>query len=293
MTVQTTLTRNSYARARARPPTGCGGRYPLPATRVPLAEPQRFRRPYPRYAAAAGYSRRMGIWDRLKAALISNRTTDAIVELVPAQQPGHGRDDPQVANVNENHDLPQGSGDEGARRARAFYDAEKARAKAAGVTMKSYRAGYVSAETVKEQLAPGPDGRPPLRLVSSDNGLDLALPSGQLVDYKTLALRHFSIFAFRVVGMGYYEDEDRPRRYRNGERLGILREPDNEHDANAVALTAGRPAAKIGYVNKQRAKWVAELLDSGQELSAIVIQTKSSPRALITTPEMLAYLQRS
>jgi hypothetical protein len=160
---------------------------------------------------------------------------------------------------------------------------------------KSYRAGYVSAESAREHLVPGPDGRPPLRLVSSNNGFDLALPSGQLVDYKTLALRHFSIFAFRVVGTGYYEDEDRPRRYRNGQRLGILREPDNEHDANAVALTAGRPAAKIGYVNKQRAKWVAELLDSGQELSAIVIQTKasSSPRALITTPEMLEYLQRS
>lgn len=236
----------------------------------------------------------MGIWDRLKAALTSNRTTEAPAELAPAQQPGHGRDQPQGANVNEYRDPPQGSGDEAARRARAFYDAEKARAKAAGVTTKNYRAGYVSAESAKEQLVPGPDGRPPLRLVSSDNGLDLALPSGELVDYKTLTLRHFGIFAFRVVGMGYYEDEDKPRRFRNGQRLGILREPGNEYDPNAVALTAGRPAAKIGYVNKQRAKWVAELLDSDQELSAIVIQTKaSSPRALITTPEMLEYLRRA
>jgi hypothetical protein len=235
----------------------------------------------------------MGIWGRLKAALNSNRTTDAPAELAPAQPPGHGRDQPQVANVTENHYQPHGSDDEAARRARAFYAAEKERAKAAGVTMKSYRAGYVSAETVKEQLVPGPDGRPPLRLVSSDNGLDLALPSGQLVDYKTLALRHFSIFAFRVVGTDYYEDADKPRRFRNGQRLGILREPGNEYDPNAVALTAGRPAAKIGYVNKQRAKWVAEMLDSGHELSAIVIQTKASPRALITTPEMLEYLRRA
>lgn len=221
----------------------------------------------------------------------------------PAQPAGQSRAQAPAASESRNQPpaadedpyVPHSPSDEAARRASAFYDAERAKAKAAGVTVKSYRAGYVSAESAKEHLVPGPDGRPPLRLVSSNNGLDLALPSGQLVDYKTLALRHFSIFAFRVVGTGYYEDEDRPRRYRNGQRLGILREPDNEHDANAVALTAGRPAAKIGYVNKQRAKWVAELLDSGQELSAIVIQTKasSSPRALITTPEMLEYLQRS
>ncbi|MEE2522512.1 HIRAN domain-containing protein [Pseudarthrobacter sp. J75] len=75
--------------------------------------------------------------------------------------------------------------------------------------------------------------------------------------------------------------------------LAVKREPDNEHDANAVAITAGRPATKIGYVNKQRAKWVAELLDGGQELDGLVIQSKtSSPRILLTTPEMLAYLRR-
>lgn len=133
---------------------------------------------------------------------------------------------------------------------------------------------------------------PPLKLVSSTNGLDFALPDGQLVDYKTLSLRHFNIFAFRVVGMGFYEDQDKPFKFRNGQRVSIKREPDNEHDANAVAITVGRAATKVGYVNKQRAKWVSELLDSGGELEGIVLQTKSSPRVLLTTPAMLAYLQR-
>ena len=60
-------------------------------------------------------------------------------------------------------------------------------------------------------------------------------------------------------------------------------------DGNAVAIHAGRPVKKIGYVNKQRAAWVAKLLDTGQELDGIIIQSKAaSPRVLLTTPEMMA-----
>jgi hypothetical protein len=168
---------------------------------------------------------------------------------------------------------------------------ERVRATAAGQSVKGYRAGYIPDSEAKSLLTPSADGLPPLRLVNSDSGLDLSLPTGKLVDYKYLGLRHFQIFAFRVVGMGYYEDEDRPRRFRNGQRVGLLREAENEHDANAVAITVGRPATKIGYINKQRAKWVAQLLDSGQKLEGIVMQTKSSPHVLLTTPEMLAHLQ--
>lgn len=173
------------------------------------------------------------------------------------------------------------------------YEEEKARATAAGLSVRSYRAGYVSPEAAKSQLAVGPDGMPPLRLVPSKNGLDLALPDGKLVDYKILALRHFQIFAFRVVGMGFYEDPDKPFTFRNGQRVEAVREPDNAHDANAVAIYMGRRAKKIGYVNKQRAAWIAKLLDSGQKLDGIIIQSKSaSPRVLLTTPKMLAHLQR-
>ncbi|MDP9694435.1 UNVERIFIED_ORG: hypothetical protein J2X79_001994 [Arthrobacter globiformis] len=133
------------------------------------------------------------------------------------------------------------------------YEAEKARAAASGQSVKSLRAGYVPPAAAKSQLVAGPDGMPPVRLVPSNNGLDLALPDGELIDHNTLALRHFRSFAFRVVGMGFYEDPEKPFKFRNGQRVQAVREPDNQHDANAVAIHAGRPAKKIGYVNKQRA----------------------------------------
>ena len=232
----------------------------------------------------------MGIWDKLKTAFggqaepstVSEPNLSAVmpeparapgvtVERVPEKPAGQPQCPPAVRN----------------------YEAEKAKAAAAGQSVKSYRAGYVPPAAAKTELVAGPDGMPPLRLVPSSNGLDLALPDGELVDYKFLALRHFQIFAFRVVGMGFHEDPNKPFKFRNGQRVQAIREPDNEHDGNAVAIHAGRPGKKIGYVNKQRAAWVARLLDAGQELDGIIIQSKAaSPRVLLTTPEMLAYLQR-
>jgi hypothetical protein len=234
----------------------------------------------------------MGIWGKAKA-IFSGTVRASLAAPEPARlssesaEPAHL---PAVTPVSLHRDLwglPRRPPE-----ARS-YEAEKAKATAAGQSIKSYRAGYVPPAEAKSELVAGPDGMPPLRLVRSNNGLDLALPDGQLVDYKILALRHFQIFAFRVVGMGFYEDPNKPFNFRNGQRVQVVRETNNEHDANAVAITTGRPAKKIGYVNKQRAEWVAKLLDAGQELDGIIIQSKAaSPRVLLTTPEVLAYLQR-
>lgn len=235
----------------------------------------------------------MGIWERLKNAVVGVDTTsgtspDRQLSPPPAEPPRPAAPAPP-APVEPRAAEPFRQSEA----TRRFYEAEKARARAAGQTVKGYRAGYISAEEAKTLLVAGPDGLPPLRLVSSSNGLDFALPDGKLVDYNTLALRHFSIFAFRMVGMGFYEDPEKPFKFRVGQKITAMREPDNEHDANAVAIVVGRPGKKAGYVNKQRAKWVAELLDGGEELTGLVIQAKaSSPRVVLTTPGMMEYLRR-
>ena len=146
---------------------------------------------------------------------------------------------------------------------------------------------YISADEAKRELVAGEDGMPPLRLVSSVNGLDLALPDGRLVDYRTLALRHFTIFGFRVTG-----GKDPQVTFRTGQQVRVQREQDNPQDPQAVAVMVGRPAVTIGYVNKQRAKWASALLDNGSKLQGVVIQAKSSPSVLLATPEVLAHLRR-
>ena len=247
-----------------------------------------------------GYSHRMGIWDRVKATYREAKAAALEAGEQGAKRPGT---DPPASLVEDDstpHPVTVRVESTITRTPHvsnpavtAHYAAERRRAAAAGQTVKGYRAGYMPAAEAKALLVPDEHDRPPLRLVRSNNGLDLAALDGRLVDYNILALRHFDIFAFRAVGMSYHEDPDRPFTFRNGQPVGVLREPTNEHDSNAVALTTGRPARKFGYVNKQRAKWVAERLDNGQALTALVIQSKAaSPRVLITTPEMLAYLRR-
>jgi hypothetical protein len=173
------------------------------------------------------------------------------------------------------------------------YAREREQAAQAGVSVKAYRAGYIGTDETKAALAAMNGSEPELRLVRSQNGLDLALADGRLIDYKTLGLRRWNIFGFRIVGMGFYEDPDQPVSLRNGQAVGLKREPDNEYDPNAVAITMGREARKIGYVNKQRARWIAALLDGGTPLRAVVIQTKAaSPRVLIAPPQTLQALRQ-
>lgn len=299
-----TSRRGSTLRVRARPrPPLPGGDGSLPATCVFLKSCSDSDPLTPSRSAAAVIVRAMGIWERFKSAFVSDKTVEQVdraAHPTPAAQSLPQRQ-PEV------HEESTTAYKQSAATAR-FYEAERERAKAAGQTVKGYRAGYtptegqtvkgyragyIPAPDAKAQLVAGPEGLPPLKLVTSNNGLDLALPDGKLIDYNTLALRHFQIFAFRVVGMSYYEDPEKPFKFRNGQRVTAKRESDNEHDANAVAITTGRAATKIGYVNKQRAKWVSDLLDKGQELDGIIIQNKSaSPRVLLTTPEMLAHLRR-
>ena len=208
-------------------------------------------------AATGLYSQAVGIWERLKKAFggddgeitVTGHGTQRPLDGQP-QEP-QARPEPAVTPPHQ----PYRQSDATSK----FYEAEKLPAQAAGQTVKGYRAGYIPAEEAKSLLVAGPDGLPPLKLVPSNNGLDFTLPDGKLLDYNTLALRHFNIFAFRVVGMGFYEDQDRPFKFRNGQRVSVARESNNSHDPNAVAITVGRPERKIGYVNKQRAKWVAEL----------------------------------
>ena len=100
---------------------------------------------------------------------------------------------------------------------------------------------------------------PALRLAPSNNGLDLALPDGELVDYKILALRHFQIFAFHVVvvllaslrggGVGWQAVRTSSGSCRQGRGCPVLL-PDGRrcnHTANAFSraerLVGNRPSA--------------------------------------------------
>lgn len=62
-----------------------------------------------------------------------------------------------------------------------------------------------------------------------------------------------------------------------GRPLELRRDPDNEHDPNAIAVHAG--GEQVGWVPRELAEELAPQLDAGQTYSAIVLrEQRRSPR---------------
>ena len=62
-----------------------------------------------------------------------------------------------------------------------------------------------------------------------------------------------------------------------GAPLELRREPDNPHDANAIAVLAG--GAQVGWVPREVAAELAGELDAGKPWSAVVLrELRPSPR---------------
>lgn len=78
-----------------------------------------------------------------------------------------------------------------------------------------------------------------------------------------------------IVGTRHYEAGQYWESLTLGDPLELRREPDNPHDANAVAIH-NQTGAKLGYVPREQAVEVAEQLDSGIDLAAIVIGPPTS-----------------
>lgn len=60
---------------------------------------------------------------------------------------------------------------------------------------------------------------------------------------------------------------------RPGETVRLVREPDNVHDAMAVAVFSRR-GVRIGYLKRDRAVWIGSKIDKGYDVRAIVERVK-------------------
>ena len=54
-----------------------------------------------------------------------------------------------------------------------------------------------------------------------------------------------------------------------GEMLQLIREPENEHDNMAVAVMSAR-GVRVGYLARERARWIGSKMDRGYDVRAIV-----------------------
>jgi single-stranded-DNA-specific exonuclease len=52
-----------------------------------------------------------------------------------------------------------------------------------------------------------------------------------------------------------------------GETVRLRREPDNQYDKNAI-LVLSRSGQELGYIGKDKAKWIAKIMDEGRPVTA-------------------------
>lgn len=162
---------------------------------------------------------------------------------------------------------------------------------ASGFTVSAYASGgppagyvspYLSADEAEELVHLDERGLPNLRVVEFRGEWWLAETStGRLVNAGSRTLRRLGIWSVRVRG-----DEHAPGTLRIGP-ASLEREPDNEFDANAIAVY--QDGIRCGYWNKGAARSLAKLLDSGQEMAAYAISAQP-PKVIATEQRILTHL---
>jgi hypothetical protein len=85
-----------------------------------------------------------------------------------------------------------------------------------------------------------------------------------------LFARELVVLECHVAGTSYLELEDVEPRLKSDDRFFLIREPENEHDAFAVAIYTAEKV-KLGYLPKSRNESVARLLDAGKTLFAVLV----------------------
>lgn len=161
------------------------------------------------------------------------------------------------------------------------------------------RSEFLSREDEERSFVIGPDGMPTGKLKRIGDRLVIVTDDGAgIVNPRSARIHSLGIYCFGLRGSSYQGTAVERGDYRPGETLRLVREPNNEHDPNAIAVHATGAAKRGGYVNKMNAKRIASRLDRGEELSAISLRgdrpgkEELRPVILVAAPPVLAHLRR-
>jgi hypothetical protein len=127
---------------------------------------------------------------------------------------------------------------------------------------------FMDPATEAQAFTLGTDGLPTGHL-QLDRGRLVIVTSGGIVNPKSTQTYKLGIHSLSIRGMSHYGNAPKVGDFRPGAPIRLVREPNNEYDANAVAVYAGQARSKSGYVNKGNAKRIAKRLDAGEDLVAI------------------------
>ena len=101
-----------------------------------------------------------------------------------------------------------------------------------------------------------------------------ALVTAPLTAGSEPAKQKISLQVTFITGFQHYHGPDVESHLETGMPLHLNREPHNRHDKNAVEVWTGD--AKLGYVPRSDNKTIANLMDEGSEVQAVVVELEPS-----------------
>ncbi|WP_104134104.1 HIRAN domain-containing protein [Cryobacterium sp. Y62] len=166
----------------------------------------------------------------------------------------------------------------------------------------SFASDYLPSDRWDELLVLDENGMPTLFLQMRNAELWLTEPTtGQFISVGNKNLRRLGIWTVNVRGVNYHEAAAKAGNFQPGARVALVREPENTHDKNAVAISAIDTDDVVGYVNKGMALGISRLILARTPLHAISLSGGRKGRLgtfglrikiLAATPEMIAHLLR-
>lgn len=142
------------------------------------------------------------------------------------------------------------------------------------------REDFVLKENEDRYLRRKTDGLPNFYLADAGDRLVVWSPvdGGGLINPKGPGLRQFGLLASHARGANHYRSVYRAADLSKGRWIDLVRELDNPHDKNAVAMCAPGSRAVFAYVQRGRAPAVARRIDAGEDMAAVSMRGPGAGR---------------
>lgn len=163
-------------------------------------------------------------------------------------------------------------------------DERRDRAERLGIVI---REEYMSPEHEAVALEPDQDGFPDAWLERVRDRLLVVTPDGWVNPKSPTAASRAGIWSFTLRGTVHHESAALRGDFTPGARVRLVREPDNPHDPNAIAVYAEGTRNLAGYVPRGYAKRLAKVLDSGADMVAVSTRGARPGHANVS-PQVLA-----
>lgn len=148
------------------------------------------------------------------------------------------------------------------------------------------REEYLSPENEAVALEPGPSGLPDAWVERVRDRLLVVTPIGWINPRSRTAATRAGLWSFAVRGTSHHKGAARGD-FTPGSLVRLVREPDNSHDPNAIAVYASEAHNLAGYVPRGYAKRLSKILDAEVDIVAVSV-SGSGPGNDDVPPHVLA-----